>query len=241
MRRWVRAITLMGMTVAAVALMYLLTGTYPGGKALSERWNPFAPYDVHQRPGPFTPLQYWRTLHDAALCKAALARTDLHYTPIPDTATAQGCALQNVVRVTGASVRFNHPFLASCPLALALARFETQDLQAAAHAAYGHAVVAINHVGSYACRDIRTSDGRGVGTLSQHAQANAIDLSGFTLDNGRIVSIGENWHGVTADTRFLHALHTDACRAFNTTLGPDYNALHSAHFHVDMGPSHLCG
>lgn len=33
---------------------------------------------------------------------------------------------------------------------------------------------------------------------------------------------------------FLHASHAAACRLFNTTLGPEANAAHRNHFHVDM-------
>jgi hypothetical protein len=33
---------------------------------------------------------------------------------------------------------------------------------------------------------------------------------------------------------FLHATHAAACRLFGTTLGPEANAAHRNHFHVDM-------
>lgn len=35
---------------------------------------------------------------------------------------------------------------------------------------------------------------------------------------------------------FLHEAHTAACRIFATTLGPEANAAHRNHFHVDMAP-----
>jgi hypothetical protein len=39
---------------------------------------------------------------------------------------------------------------------------------------------------------------------------------------------------------FLHQVHDDACSVFHVVLGPDYNAVHSTHFHLDMGPSRAC-
>jgi hypothetical protein len=39
-------------------------------------------------------------------------------------------------------------------------------------------------------------------------------------------------HGPKAT--FLHAAHAAACRTFGTTLGPEANAAHRNHFHVDM-------
>lgn len=38
------------------------------------------------------------------------------------------------------------------------------------------------------------------------------------------------------DQAFLHEAHTAACRLFGTTLGPEANADHRNHFHVDMAP-----
>jgi hypothetical protein len=35
---------------------------------------------------------------------------------------------------------------------------------------------------------------------------------------------------------FLHQAHAAACRIFGTTLGPEANADHRNHFHVDMAP-----
>jgi hypothetical protein len=35
---------------------------------------------------------------------------------------------------------------------------------------------------------------------------------------------------------FLHEAHAAACRIFGTTLGPEANAFHRNHFHVDMAP-----
>lgn len=35
---------------------------------------------------------------------------------------------------------------------------------------------------------------------------------------------------------FLHEVHETACRTFGTTLGPEANAAHRNHFHIDMAP-----
>ena len=37
-----------------------------------------------------------------------------------------------------------------------------------------------------------------------------------------------------AKTEFLRAVHAAACRIFGTVLGPEANAAHRNHFHVDM-------
>ena len=39
---------------------------------------------------------------------------------------------------------------------------------------------------------------------------------------------------VTASAQFLRAVHRSACRTFGTVLGPEANAAHNNHFHLDM-------
>ncbi len=76
--------------------------------------------------------------------------------------------------------------------------------------------------------------------MSQHATANAIDVSGFTLNDGRKISLKADWTGDDAKAKFLRAARDGLCDWFNTVLSPDYNALHADHFHADMGPYLTC-
>jgi len=55
------------------------------------------------------------------------------------------------------------------------------------------------------------------------------------LADGREVSVLGDWNGKGPRGRFLRVIHDAACRRFATVLGPDYNALHANHFHLDMG------
>jgi hypothetical protein len=38
----------------------------------------------------------------------------------------------------------------------------------------------------------------------------------------------------------LRDVHRGACRFFNGVLGPDYNAAHSDHFHLETGGYDMC-
>jgi hypothetical protein len=40
--------------------------------------------------------------------------------------------------------------------------------------------------------------------------------------------------------RFLRQVRDGACKQFSTVLGPEYNAAHRNHFHVDMGRWQVC-
>jgi hypothetical protein len=76
--------------------------------------------------------------------------------------------------------------------------------------------------------------GRSSGARSEHATANAIDISGFVLSDGTHVSIVRDWHSVNDRGRFLHAARDGACRLFSTVLSPDYNGAHRDHLHIDL-------
>jgi hypothetical protein len=225
---------LLTVIVAAFVFGY---GVYSRRIAVPDRYDPFTPFDLRAPEGPFTAYKRWRTIHDPQLCSIALEHSGLDYRPLADSTSPNGCELKNVVRVTQADdVRFSSSFLATCPLALGIAEFERRYLQAAALDIFGQRVTRIEHVGSFACRNVNHQQ---EGALSQHASANAIDLTGFVLADGRRVTLAQ-WNDAGSNGAFLRRVHEGACHAFNTTLGPDYNALHKTHFHVDMGPYGMC-
>ncbi|HAJ04637.1 MAG TPA: extensin, partial [Brevundimonas sp.] len=79
---------------------------------------------------------------------------------------------------------------------------------------------------------------------SEHARANALDVSAIRLEDGRVVSIASDWRGTGPagpDARpFLKRLRDGACRVFSTVLTPDYNEAHRDHLHLDGAPRGLC-
>ena len=207
------------------------------GWRVPDAWNPWAVLDVRQPPNLLTPYKLGRLQDNPQLCAQALASSDLRYRPQADSATGAQCPLQNVVRVEGSSVRLSSSFLASCPLAVAYALFERHALQPAAQRAFAQPVVQVDHLGSFACRNMYN---RKEGRLSQHATANALDIAGFRLADGRRINLINDWQGEGAKARFLKDVHASACDSFNTVLGPDYNAAHRNHFHLDMGFWQIC-
>jgi hypothetical protein len=201
-------------------------------------YNPWAPLDIQASTNPFTRIKLWRLQADADYCAASLATSALSYRELRGNPGSADCPLERAVRVQrGEGVRLSGSFLASCPLAVSFALFERQALQPAAEAVYGQRVAEVEHYGSFACRNIY---GRASGRRSQHATANALDIAGLRMADGRRISVARDWKGDPKAQRFLRLVRDGACRAFNTTLGPDYNAAHRDHFHVDMGGFRVC-
>ena len=208
---------------------------YEGWWQVPSHLDPWAPLDVRRPPNLLTGYKLMRLQSEPQLCRLALDSSGLRYSAVPDSEPAAGCALENSVRVERSGVQFSSSFLASCRLAVAYALFEEHGLQPAAQRAFGQPVARVEHLGSFACRNIGNSQRR-----SQHATANALDIAGFRLRDGRRISVARHWAGAGAEARFLREVRDAACDRFRVTLGPDYNAAHHDHLHLDMGRFRLC-
>lgn len=92
----------------------------------------------------------------------------------------------------------------------------------------------INVGTSYMCRERRTGE---AGTdLSEHAFANGLDVTGFTLSDGRELKIETGWVSLEQiESKIVRFAHDAACVRFMTVLGPEANGLHKDHLHLDMG------
>jgi hypothetical protein len=130
----------------------------------------------------------------------------------------------------------------TCAMVPALEEWMAEKVQAAAAAVYGQPVVEIHTLGSYSCR--RMNNGTGTSMISEHAFANAIDVSGFTLADGREVMVRSGWRGVAEDQDFLRSVFIGSCDIFHTVLGPGSDGHHEDHFHLDLmrhaSGHHIC-
>ena len=213
----------------------LLVALWRGWLEVAPRFNPWAPLDVRETPNLLTPFKLWRLGDDRELCDLALATSGLRFTRLADSAPHPGCPVENAVRIQGANVGLSSSFMATCPLAVSFALFERHGLLPAALAVFGQPVIRVEHVGSFACRSIAGSQ-----RPSQHSYANALDMVGFRLRDGQHISVLRDWPGQGGKARFLRLVQEAACDSFNVTLGPEYNAAHRDHFHVDMGMWRMC-
>lgn len=223
-----------------------------------ERWNPWAPLRIDAQPNLLTRFKLARASGDRDACRAALAQAGMRLVPLEDRSTGPGCGFDNALRIERTSVAVGEPFSLSCRAALSLAMWERHVLQQAARQHLGTRVRALQHFGSYACRNLYGAPGR---RRSQHATADALDVAGFVLEDGRRVSVAGHWRPRTVDAgdvaagaaveaaappvpgaeaRFLRAVHDGACRYFDAVLGPGYNRVHADHFHFDRGAARVC-
>lgn len=223
-----------GGTVTTLAVVAVIVGAvlavFHPDTPLPDEWNPTVPLAVAD---PVSPLTTWKlraVLGDPQQCLAVLdaAATAPTVSPIEES---ESCHVRNRVSLsTVGSARIDR-IETSCATALRMAMWEQHGVQPAARDVLGTEVSVVRQIGSYNCRQIRTTSGNG-GRWSTHATADAIDITGFDFADGRQVRLIRDWDGNTAEAQFLRAVRDSACTWFATTLSPDFNSLHADHFHL---------
>jgi len=187
-------------------------------------------------------------LDPAAACLSDLSLAHATFQPL--AAFGEGnCSIANPVRLTGGATAWNRPGVLSCPMARTLVRFEAEVVQPAAHKHFGVRVKRMDHLGTYDCRTQRnetTAAAAQMGTsrggrLSEHAKGLAIDLAGFELADGTVVSVKKDWYAGGKAGAFLREVARSSCRVFNVVLTPNHDRFHTDHIHLDIGPHTLCG
>jgi hypothetical protein len=119
----------------------------------------------------------------------------------------------------------------ACPIVSALDRWLADAVQPAAMRWFGARVVEIKQISAYSCRGM---NGNPNAHISEHAFGNALDIAGFTLADGRYVSVQHGWKGLPEEQGFLRDVEGAACQRFTTVLAPGSNVHHYNHIHVDL-------
>ncbi len=132
------------------------------------------------------------------------------------------CPLRNVVRVANfGSVQLSSSFLASCPLALSSALYIEQQAKPLTRQLMASDLRQIDSSRQLClpqylpCQQARRSE---------HATADALDVSGFRLADGRRVSVLQGWRSETSRP-WLAALLSSSCHYFGNALGQSTTRL----------------
>ena len=146
--------------------------------------------------------------------------------PLPPLGPSQG----NPVTTFG-PVAVKPAATLACPIVSVLDRWLADSVQPAALRWFGARVVEIRQISAYSCRGM---NGNSYAHISEHAFGNALDIAGFTLADGRHISVKDGWKGLPEEQGFLHDVQATACQQFTTVLAPGSNVYHYDHIHVDL-------
>ncbi len=236
-----------------------------------------------------------------AACKELLKTETVEYEELPPIKEGIcGTPAPILVRSISSNpkVAIDPPATISCPMAKELSDWLEDRVQPEAKKFLDTTVLGLHNATSYACRNRYGSE---TAPLSEHALANALDVSEFVLASGTRITVLDSWprvmvaaapadpakpkdeaaakgnakdekdvavtkakaepaapptqkHAIVPDTpeqvvpekadeepakpdpksEFVQAVHGGACKEFGTVLGPEANAAHKNHFHLDM-------
>jgi hypothetical protein len=224
--------------ITAVLIFIAVAGTLLLGFAILRgrpQDLPWTRLDLGEPIGMFTGRKLAGLTDDYAQCRALLRAAGVRYSMLPPVKGEGQCGYADGLRLgEGGSrgIQFSPASLGiSCPVAAALSVWEWNVVQPAAQRRFGARVTRIEHLGSYSCRRIY---GRSSGDWSEHSTADAVDIAGFRLSDGRRISVLNDWTKGGEEAAFLREVRTGGCKTFSTVLSPDYNAAHRDHLHLDQ-------
>lgn len=170
----------------------------------------------------------------AGQCLSRLGQMGADYSPLPDRYIDQGCTNLGTVQLAAlpsdyATLGVSNLGPVTCEVSQVFAAWARFGVDRAARQILGTGVRSIETFGSYSCRNVA-----GTSRRSGHATGAAIDVSGFVLEDGRRITVKNGWfNGSEREREFLRVIQRSACKRFATVLGPDYNAAHHDHLHVE--------
>jgi len=194
-----------------------------------------------------------------AQCSEALSSLTLNYESLPPLKEGLcGAPAPILLKSLGRDpeIALDPPATVTCTLAKALSAWLSESVQPHAKALFNSPVTKL-HVGSYTCRN---RNGGADLPLSEHALANALDISDFVLTSGEKIAVVDSWPSdnpplpmpnpdrvssissvkrvsvslENPERAFLKSVRDDACGIFGTVLGPGADEAHKSHLHLDM-------
>jgi hypothetical protein len=169
-------------------------------------------------------------------CRLALSEEIAIAPSIPDIHGPGGCGGEDLVRLEAVVLPDRHRVALKpaatlrCTMASAIADWVRTDMAPLA-ASLGSEISDLDNFDSFECRGRNHVAGA---PLSEHGRANALDVRGLKLADGRSISLTDR--EVPRDTRetILHS----ACARFMTVLGPGSDGYHEDHIHLDLMERH---
>jgi hypothetical protein len=152
--------------------------------------------------------------------------------PLPPITGPGECSAEDVVSLEavmlddGRKVAFAPQATVRCEMAETLVDWIRKDVTPAVRD-LGAALRSLTTDASYECRGRNRVAGA---KLSEHGRANALDVSGMILTNGKAVSLTDP----SVAKEFRERMRESACNRFTTVLGPGSDGYHEHHIHLDI-------
>jgi hypothetical protein len=173
---------------------------------------------------------------ETAQCHRDLRELGVAFEALPDRQFGPGCGIVGTVKLLDIGVPTTNLGAVRCGAARTYAQWARNAVAPAAYQILGSELAKVESMGTYNCRNVAGSARR-----SGHSIANAIDIGGFQLKDGRRITLLKDWDSPEPQVRrFMQVIHRSACKRFGTVLGPNYNSAHRNHFHLEDDKANFC-
>ena len=169
---------------------------------------------------------------EPSACRARIADRIAVIEPLPSLGGPGDCGATDVVRLEAViqpdktRVALKPPAVVRCTMAEAIATWMREDVTDAV-ATLGTAPRVLDNYASYDCRGRNRVAGA---KISEHGLANAIDIRGVGLADGKFAGLTDRNLG----REFRETMRKTACERFTTVLGPGADGYHESHVHLDL-------
>jgi hypothetical protein len=169
---------------------------------------------------------------EPSACQLRVADKIAVIEPLPSFGGPGDCGASDVVRLEAiiqpdkSRVAISPPATMRCTMAEALATWVREDLTATV-APMGSPPRELDNYASYDCRGRNRVAGA---RISEHGLANAIDVRGVRLADGRFADFTDR----KLAREFREAVRVSAFARFTTVLGPGSDGHHETHIHMDL-------
>jgi len=216
-----------GVVSAPVPLPRPRPAEAPGAKPPEASDDKAAPAEAARPAEPPAP-----SAPEPSACRRALTEEVAIAPSIPDIHGPGGCGGEDLVRLEAVvladkrRVALTPAATLRCKMAAAIADWVRTDVAPLA-AGLGSPLTALDNYDSYECR----GRNRIVGAqLSEHGRANALDVRGFKLADGRSIGLTDR----TVPRELRETVLQSVCARFPTVLGPGSDWYHEEHIHLDL-------
>jgi len=203
----------------------------PGAAAEAPSGDKAAPAEDGRPAAPAAPAA-----PQPSACRLGLTEEIAIAPSVPDIHGSGGCGGDDLVRLEAVvlpdkqRVSVTPAATLRCTMAAAIADWVRTDVAPLA-AGLGSSLKGLDNFDSYECRSFNRIAGA---HLSEHGRANALDVRGFKLADGRSIALTDRTVPRELRETVLHSV----CARFSTVLGPGSDWYHEEHIHLDLMERH---
>ena len=117
-------------------------------------WSPLPALDLSDSGAWLVDWRIAELKHDRALCSRVLKAPQIRASPVPANPIKNGCGWENAVRISSAGGATLSVGTVSCEVAAGIAMWIAHEVQPRAVAILGSRVASVQHMGTFACRDV---------------------------------------------------------------------------------------